>query len=125
MFDVKKIREDFPILKQLVYNKPLVYLDNAATTQKPKSVIDDVVKYYLEENSNIHRGVHFLSQQATLAFENARTYIQKSINAANNYEIIFTRGTTESINLVASSFGKMMKLSSQQWNITQILFPGR
>jgi len=106
MFNVTKIREDFPILKQLVYNKPLVYLDNAATTQKPKSVIDDVVKYYYEENSNIHRGVHFLSQQATLAFENARNYIKDYINAANNYEIIFTRGTTESINLVASSFGK-------------------
>ena len=106
MFDVNKIREEFPILKQLVYNKPLVYLDNAATTQKPKSVIDEVVKYYFEENSNIHRGVHFLSQQATIAFENARNYIKDYINAANNYEIIFTRGTTESINLVASSFGK-------------------
>ncbi|MEI6821989.1 MAG: cysteine desulfurase [Bacteroidota bacterium] len=106
MFDVNKIREDFPILKQLVYTKPLVYLDNAATTQKPKSVIDDVVKYYYEENSNIHRGVHFLSQQATVAFENARNYIKDYINAANNYEIIFTRGTTESINLVAFSFGK-------------------
>ena len=106
MFDVNKIRDEFPILKQQVYNKPLIYFDNAATTQKPKSVIDDVVKYYYEENSNIHRGVHFLSQKATVAFEEAREFIRQYVNAANSYEIIFTRGTTESINLVASSFGK-------------------
>ncbi len=106
MFDVNKIRDEFPILKQQVYNKPLIYFDNAATTQKPKSVIDDVVKYYYEENSNIHRGVHFLSQKATVAFEEAREYTRQYLNAANSYEIIFTRGTTESINLVAFSFGK-------------------
>ncbi len=106
MFDINKIREDFPILKQQVYNKPLIYFDNAATTQKPKQVIDEVVKYYYEENSNIHRGVHFLSQKATTLFENARNYIKEYINAEHSHEVIFTRGTTESINLVASSFGK-------------------
>jgi len=106
MLDINKIRKDFPILQQQVYGKPLAYFDNAATTQKPQCVIDAIVKYYTEENSNIHRGVHFLSQKATLAFENARETVQKFINAQHAHEIIFTRGTTESINLVASSFGK-------------------
>ncbi|MCX6231899.1 MAG: cysteine desulfurase [Bacteroidetes bacterium] len=106
MLDINKIRLDFPILKQKVYGKPLVYFDNGATTQKPQCVIDAIVKYYTEENSNIHRGVHFLSQTATVAHENARESVREFINAAHAHEIIFTRGTTESINLVASSFGK-------------------
>jgi cysteine desulfurase/selenocysteine lyase len=107
MLDINKIRIDFPILKQKVYDKPLVYFDNGATTQKPQCVIDTIVKYYTEGNSNIHRGVHYLSQQATLAHENARESIRKYINATHAHEIIFTRGTTESINLVAASFGKI------------------
>ena len=105
MLNIDKIREDFPILQQQVYGKPLVYFDNAATTQKPQCVIDAVVKYYTEANSNIHRGVHFLSQKATLSFENTREVVRKFINAQHTCEIIFTRGTTESINLIAQSFG--------------------
>lgn len=99
-------REDFPILEQKVYDKKLVYLDNAATTQKPKIVIDTLADYYLKQNSNIHRGVHYLSSAATAEFEKARQAVRSFINAASEQEIIFTRGTTESINLVASSFGK-------------------
>jgi len=106
MLDINNIRNDFPALHQLVYKKPLVYLDNAATTQKPKVVIDTLSEYYNKQNSNIHRGVHYLSQQATMAYEEARISVQKFINAAHSHEIIFTRGVTESINLVASSFGK-------------------
>lgn len=106
IIDSDKIRKDFPLLNQRVYNKPLIYLDNAATTQKPLQVIETITKYYSEENSNVHRGVHFLSQQATLAFENARVMVQKFINATFSHEIIFTKGTTESINLVANSFGR-------------------
>lgn len=106
IFDVETIRADFPILKHWVNGKPLVYLDNAATSQKPQSVIDSMSHYYLEENSNIHRGVHFLSDKATQSYEAARVKIQRYINASNQKEIIFTRGTTESINLVAHSFGK-------------------
>ncbi len=104
--DIHKIRQDFPALHQEIYKKPLVYLDNAATNQKPQVVIDTLVKYYSLQNSNIHRGVHYLSQKATDLYEETRLYVQKFINAANSHEIIFTRGTTESINLVASSFGK-------------------
>jgi cysteine desulfurase/selenocysteine lyase len=104
--DVDKIRADFPILDQQVYNKPLVYLDNAATTQKPLVVIDAIRDYYLTINSNIHRGVHFLSQQATTAFEETRQLVKEYIHARHSHEIIFTKGATESINLVASSFGK-------------------
>ncbi len=99
-------REDFPILKQKAYGKDLVYLDNAATTQKPQCVIDALAGYYNTINSNIHRGVHCLSQQATAEFETARKCVQQFINAAHDYEVIFTRGATESINLVASSFGR-------------------
>ena len=99
-------RADFPILGQQVYNKPLVYLDNAATTQKPQVVIDAMTHYYETLNSNIHRGVHALSQKATEEFEVARRCVQQFINAAHDYEVIFTRGATESINLVASSFGR-------------------
>jgi len=103
-FDVKKLREDFPILKSLVHGKPLVYLDNAATTQKPRSVIDAILHYYEGQNSNIHRGVHHLSEVATRAYEMARVKVQRFLNAADAREIIFTRGATESINLVAQSF---------------------
>ena len=106
MFDVNKIRKDFPILNQKVYGRQLVYLDNAATTQKPQQVIDSIVRYYTEINSNIHRGVHYLSQQATVAFEETRKTIKEYINAASTNEINFTRGATESINLVASTYGK-------------------
>jgi len=107
IYDVEKIRKDFPILKSFVHNKPLCYLDNAATTQKPQVVIDTLEKYYSSMNSNIHRGVHYLSGVATDAFENARLTVKNFINASSEKEIIFTRGTTESINLVAHSFGKM------------------
>lgn len=100
------IRHDFPILSQKIYNKPLVYFDNAATTQKPKIVIDTISEYYQKYNSNIHRGVHYLSNFSTEATEKARETIRSFINAADNEEIIFTRGTTESINLVAFSFGE-------------------
>ena len=99
-------RDDFQLLDQTVNGHPLIYLDNAATTQKPKEVIHSILDYYTRLNSNIHRGVHYLSQQATSAFEDARTAVQHFINAAHQHEIIFTKGTTESINLVASSFGK-------------------
>jgi len=106
MLDIKSVRDDFPILKTLVRGKPLVYLDNAATTQKPNVVIEKINKYYLEMNSNIHRGIHYLSQIATDEYEASRIKIQKFINAKHSEEIIFTKGTTESLNLVASSFGK-------------------
>ncbi|MBC8490192.1 MAG: cysteine desulfurase [Bacteroidetes bacterium] len=105
-FDIKKIRKDFPALHQEIYGKPLVYLDNAATTLKPQVVIDSITNYYSTINSNVHRGVHYLSQQATEEFENTRENIRKYINARNTHEIIFTKGTTESINLMAYSFGK-------------------
>lgn len=105
-FDVMKIREDFPILKTLVRGKPLCYLDNAATTQKPQKVIDTLTEYYTSVNSNIHRGVHTLSEKATAAFEDARKKVKNYINAGSEKEIIFTRGTTEAINLVANSFGR-------------------
>jgi cysteine desulfurase/selenocysteine lyase len=105
-YDANKIREDFPILKKRVHDKNLVYLDNAATTQKPTYVIDRVNKYYTTMNANIHRGVHALSQEATEAFEGARIQIKQFINALGKNQIIFTRGTTESINLVASSYGR-------------------
>ena len=105
-YDVIKIRDDFPILKIKVHEKPLVYLDNAATTQKPLFVIDRINKYYSTMNSNIHRGVHALSGVSTEAFETARIIVKRFINALGKNEIIFTRGTTESINLVAQTYGK-------------------
>jgi cysteine desulfurase/selenocysteine lyase len=104
-FDPESIRGDFPILKQSVHGKPLVYLDNAATSQKPQEVIDTMTTYYSTDNSNIHRGVHLLSERATMAYEEARLKVQRFINAAESKEIIFTRGTTEAINLVAGSYG--------------------
>jgi cysteine desulfurase/selenocysteine lyase len=103
------IRADFPILHQQVNGKPLVYLDNAATSQKPRAVIDALVRYYERDNSNVHRGLHALSMRATDAYEGARTRVAKFINAADPAEIIFTRGTTESINIVARSFGARLK----------------
>lgn len=104
--DINKIREDFPILNKEIYGNPLVYLDNAATTQKPLCVVNKISENYLNNNANIHRGVHFLSQVATEAHEAARETVRKFINAKYSREIIFTRGTTEAINLVASSFGR-------------------
>jgi cysteine desulfurase / selenocysteine lyase len=104
--DVEKIRKDFPILKEKVWGHPLIYLDNAATTQKPEVVIKTLDKYYREYNANVHRGVHFLSQKGTDAFEAVRRIVQAFINAKHEHEVIFTKGTTEGINLVASSFGK-------------------
>ncbi|VXB54712.1 aminotransferase class V-fold PLP-dependent enzyme [Maribacter litoralis] len=109
MLDIKKIREDFPILKREVNGKPLVYLDNAATSQTPQQVIDAIVDYYQNYNANIHRGVHTLSQEATDKYEQARLKIQKHFNAAKSYEIIFTSGTTHSINLVANGFSSLIK----------------
>lgn len=104
--DIKKIRADFPILSKKVNGKDLVYFDNGATSQKPKQVINAITKYYTDQNANIHRGVHTLSQEITVAYENARATIQKHLNAKYAHEIIFTKGTTDSVNLVASSFGK-------------------
>lgn len=108
MFDVEKIRADFPILKRKVNGKPLVYFDNAATSQKPKIVIDAIVDYYSNYNANIHRGVHTLSQEATVAYEQAREKIQLHFNAEYSHEIIFTSGTTHSINLVAHGFSSFL-----------------
>ena len=109
MLDIQKIRQDFPILKREVNGKPLVYFDNAATSQTPQIVIDAIVDYYSNYNANIHRGVHSLSQEATDAYEQARIKIQQHFNAAQPYEIILTAGTTESINLVASSFQTLIQ----------------
>ena len=109
MFPVEKIRADFPILQRKVNGKPLVYFDNAATSQTPKVVIDAIVNYYSNYNANIHRGVHTLSQEATDLYEQARITLQKHFNAKHAYEIIFTSGTTHSINVVASGFSSMLK----------------
>ncbi len=105
-FDVERIRRDFPVLQRKVHGKPLVYLDNAATSQKPKAVIDTLTRYYSEFNSNIHRGIHQLSEEATSAYEDARAKVKSFLNAADEREIVFVRGTTEAINLVAQSYGR-------------------
>lgn len=105
-FDVDRIRAEFPILRELMRGKPLVYLDNAATTQKPQSVIDSLVRYYEHDNANIHRGVHLLSERATRHYEEARVRIKRFLNAADSREIIFVRGATEGINLVAFTYGR-------------------
>ena len=105
-FDVEEVRRDFPILREKVRGKPLVYLDNAATSQKPQVVIETLQKYYGLENANIHRGIHFLSERATQAYEDARAKVRRFLNAAESREIIFVRGTTEGINLVAQSYGR-------------------
>ena len=109
MFDVKKIRKDFPILSRSVNGQPLVYLDNAATSQTPKQVVEVISDYYYRYNANIHRGVHKLSQEATDAYEKARTTIQTHFNAAHSHEIIFTSGTTESINVIAAGYASILK----------------
>ncbi|MGP1624437.1 aminotransferase class V-fold PLP-dependent enzyme [Bacteroides heparinolyticus] len=106
MYDIQKIRTDFPILSREVYGKPLVYLDNGATTQKPRMVVDAISDEYYSVNANVHRGVHFLSQQATELHEASRETVRKFVNARSTNEIVFTRGTTESINLLASCFGE-------------------
>ena len=106
MFDLEKIRKDFPILERQVHGRPLVYLDNAATTQKPRCVVEAMVSEYYESNANVHRGVHFLSQQATEMHEGARERVRSFINAHSIEEVVFTRGTTEGLNLVAFSYGE-------------------
>lgn len=113
MFDIQKIRTQFPILSQTVNGKPLVYFDNGATSQKPQVVIDSIVDYYSNYNANIHRGVHTLSQLATDAYEQARNKIQKHFNAKQAYEIIFTSGTTESINLIANGFATLVEKNDE------------
>ena len=107
--DNTSIRRDFPLLQQRVHGRPLVYLDNAATTQKPQVVIDRVTRYYTEENANVHRGVHWLSERATNAFEEARAIVGRFLNASASREIVFVRGTTEAINLVAATFGRIAR----------------
>ena len=106
MYDIQEIRKDFPILGREVYGRPLVYLDNGATTQKPRCVVEAMTDEYYNVNANVHRGVHFLSQQATELHEAARETVRRFLNARSPAEIVFTRGTTESINLVASCFGE-------------------
>ncbi len=108
-FDVARIRKQFPALHQTVYGKPLVYFDNGATAQKPQVVIDCIRHYYEAQNANIHRGVHFLSQEATTAYEEARKVVQQFIHAQHDHEVIFTKGTTDGINLVAQSFGSLLE----------------
>ncbi len=108
-FSVREIREQFPALRRLVYNKNLIYFDNGATSQKPQVVLDAINKYYSKDNANIHRGVHYMSQKATTEFEEARKIVQRYINARKSEEIIFTKGTTDGINLVANSFGSLLK----------------
>src|SRR6266567_4492475 len=105
-FDVEKIREDFPVLKQKIHGKPLVYLDNAATAQKPQAVIDAIRKFYEVDCANIHRGVHELSQRSTAAYEETRSKARRFVNARTTSELIFVRGTTEAVNLVSSSWGR-------------------
>src|SRR3954453_20809732 len=119
--DVDRIRRDFPILTQPVRGgRPLVYLDNAATTQKPAAVIDRIVRYYTEENANVHRGVHYLSEIATAAYEGSRTTVKNFINARSEKEIVFTRGTTEGINLVAQTYGRVHVKAGDEVVITAI-----
>jgi len=119
-YDVSAIRKDFPILNQYVHNKPLVYLDNAATTQKPQTVIDRVNKIHTQQNSNIHRGVHYLSNQLTEEYEQAREQVRQFINAEHSREVIFTNGTTHSINAVAYSFGEKYMSEGDEVIITEL-----
>ncbi len=120
MYDIGKIREDFPILLREVYGKPLVYLDNAATTQKPLCVLDAMRDEYLNVNANVHRGVHYLSQQATDLHEAAREKVREFINARKIEEIVFTRGTTEAINLVAASFCESQMKEGDEVIVTEM-----
>jgi len=119
-FPVEKIRRDFPILSRSVHDKPLVYLDNAASAQKPNLVIDAIKKYYLTENANVHRGVHYLSELATKKYESARVTVQKFLNAESEREIIFVRGATEAINLVAATFGRKNVHAGDEVLITEL-----
>jgi cysteine desulfurase/selenocysteine lyase len=118
--DVERVRADFPILNQEVYGKPLVYLDSAATAQKPRAVIDAIAKYYLQDNANVHRGVHLLSERATQAYEGARGKVKRFINAAHDHEIVFVRGTTEAINLVAQTYGRRRVQAGDEILITEM-----
>jgi len=118
--DVERVRGDFPILRQSVHGKPLVYLDNGATTQKPQSVIDTIAGYYMRNNANVHRGVHELSERATAAFEGAREKVRDFINASDIAEVIFTRGTTEAVNLVAQSYGRPRLEAGDEILITEM-----
>ena len=120
MFDVNRIRKDFPILEEEIYGKPLVYLDNEATTQRPLQVVERMTEYYLRYNSNVHRGVHYLSNKCTDANEQARETVREFINAVSTDEIIFTRGTTESINLVAHSFGEAFIREGDEIIVTEM-----
>lgn len=120
MYNVEEIRRDFPILGRQVYNRPLVYLDNGATTQKPRCVVDAMVNEYYNVNANVHRGVHFLSQQATELHEQSRETVRRFINARSTSEIIFTRGTTESINLLAFSFGEAFVREGDEIVVTEM-----
>ena len=119
-FDVQAARKDFPTLQREIYDKPLVYLDNAATAHRPSAVIDAVSTFYEEINSNVHRGVHRLSMDATAAFEGAREKVQRFLNARSSNEIIWTRGTTESINLVAQTFGRVNVASGDEVVISHL-----
>ena len=112
-FDAKKIRADFPVLDQIVNDEPLIYLDNAATTQKPQAVLDVLNHYYLQDNANVHRGVHTLAERATAEFEAARKKVQQFIHANSNKEIIFTKGTTDSLNIVAQSYGEFIQAGDE------------
>ena len=112
-FDAKKIRADFPVLNQMVNDEPLIYLDNAATTQKPQAVLDVLNHYYLQDNANVHRGVHTLAERATAEFEAARKKVQQFINANSNKEIIFTKGTTDSLNIIAQSYGEFIQAGDE------------
>lgn len=120
MYDLEEIRRDFPILQREVYGRPLVYLDNGATTQKPRCVIDAMTDEYLNVNANVHRGVHYLSQQATEMHEQARETVRQFINARRTEEIVFTRGTTEGINLVAATFGQAMMKDGDEVIVTEM-----
>ncbi len=120
MLDINKIRQDFPILHREIHGKPLVYLDNGATTQKPQPVLDKILSFYTDLNSNIHRGVHYLSNVSTDEYENARITIQKYINAGSRNEVIFTKGTTDAINLVAYSFGEKFINEGDEIIVTEI-----
>ena len=120
MFDVAKVRKDFPILEEQVYGKRLVYLDNGATTQRPLQVIEKMNEYYLKYNSNVHRGVHFLSNKCSDSNEEDREIVRKFIHAGSDKEIIFTRGTTESINLVAFSFGEAFIREGDEIIVTEM-----
>ncbi|MEJ2056116.1 MAG: aminotransferase class V-fold PLP-dependent enzyme, partial [Calditrichaceae bacterium] len=120
MIDIEQIRADFPALQQKVYDKPLIYLDNAATTHKPGSVLDRILEFYSASYSNIHRGVHYLSEQASNAYECSREKVKKFINAELREEIIFTHGTTEAINLLAGSFGNTFIRAGDEIIVSQM-----